>query len=341
MAYTDLVSSQTTVATDTATTYNFAYDLPAATDNSPHVVQMGFLLRGTFSSAATITSNLTGLINRMRIKVGANTIINWDDVVTTGANTVCPQLSVLIQKLGGVDQLSTQAGAGGVGTAQDFQAMVTFPVGLDASRAHRVNVQLGFDAVSTWSGQAGGSGFAAGCTLDMVHIYGTARQAVIVGSRQDSTGLTDGAENVLTYYGRKGWNMLGIMLCNASLTADGWTDIRVNNGAFRDLPSSVWRMLNGTGTDDPLRIVDSYDAATDEQVAPQWVVKQDGVEFLDLRRLTAGANIDMTVTSNGGVTISGYPIWVASIGAGTGSPPGQTAKSVQDTVKQVISEGPQ
>ena len=84
MAYTDLVSSQTTVATDTATTYNFAYDLPAATDNSPHVVQMGFLLRGTFSSAATITSNLTGLINRMRIKVGANTIINWDDVVTTG-----------------------------------------------------------------------------------------------------------------------------------------------------------------------------------------------------------------------------------------------------------------
>ena len=153
--------------------------------------------------------------------------------------------------------------------------------------------------------------------------------------------MTDGAENVLTYYGRKGWNMLGILLCNASLTADGWSNIRVNNGAFRDLPSSVWRMLNGTGTDDPLRIIDSYDAATDEQIAPQWVVKQDGVEFLDLRRLTAGANIDMTVTSAGGVTISGYPIWVASIGTGTGSPIGQTAKSVQDTVKQVISEGPQ
>ena len=152
MAYTDLVSSQTTVAAQAATTYNFAYDLPASTDSSPHVVQMGFLLRGTFSGAATLTSNLTGLINRMRVKVGANTIINWDDVVTTGANIVAPQLSVLVQKLGGVDSLSTQAGAGGVGAAQNFQAMVTFPVGLDASRAHRVNVQLGFDDVAVWTG---------------------------------------------------------------------------------------------------------------------------------------------------------------------------------------------
>ena len=338
MAYTDLVSSQTTIVADAATTYNFAYDLPAAVDGSPHVQQMGILLRGEFAANATINSTLTGLINRLRIKVGANTIINWDDVITTGANDVIPQLSVLIQKIGGVDALQTQIGSGGAGAGQAFQAMVTFPVGLDATRAHRVNVQLGLDDVSTWSSAAGG--FAAGVTLDMVHIYGTAREAVIIGSRQDTTGLTDGAENVITFYGKKGWNMLGVLLCNASLASDGWSDIRVNNGAFRELPASVFRMLNGTATGNPLRDHDTF-SAVEANAAPQWVTQQQGVEFLDLRRLTAGANIDMVVTSNGGVTISGYPVWVASIGSGTGTPPGQTARSIQDTVGTVISEGPQ
>ena len=338
MAYTDLVSSQTTVAVDTATTYNFAYDLPAAVDGSPHVVQMGILLRGEFAAAAAIKSPLSGLINRFRVKVGSNTIINWDDVVTTGNNAVVPQLSVLVQKLGGVDSLQTQIGTKGAGAGEQFQAMLTFPVGLDATRSHRVNVQLGFDDVSTWSGAAGG--FDAGATLDMVHIYGTASESVIIGSRQDSTGLTDGAENVLTYYGKKGFNMLGILLCAPSLSADGWSNIRVNNGAFRELPSSVFRMLNGTSTDSPLRLMDTFDAV-EANLSPVWAVQQQGVEFLDLRRITAGANIDMTVTSNGGVTISGYPVYVASIGQGTGSPPRQTARSVQNTVAQVIGEGPQ
>ena len=112
MAYTDLVSSQTTVVQDTATTYNFAYDLPAATDGSPHVTQMGILLQGSFAADATLTSTLTGLINRLRIKVGSNTIINWDDVTSTGTDAVIPQLSVLIQKIGGVDAIQTQAGTG-------------------------------------------------------------------------------------------------------------------------------------------------------------------------------------------------------------------------------------
>ena len=335
MAYTDLVSSQTTVGQDAAQTLNFAYDLPASVDNSPHVVQMGFLLRGQFANDATITSNMTGLINRLRIKVGSNTIINWDDVVTTAGNAVVPQLSVLIQKLGGVDTLQTQIGSGGAATGQAFQAMVTFPVGLDATRSHRVNVQLGLDDISDWAA----IGINAGATLDMVHIYGTAREAVIVGSRQDTTGLTDGAESVVTFYGKKGWNMLGVLLCAPSLTADGWSDIRVNNGAFRELPSSIWRVLNGTATDNPLRMADTYTVETNAN--PNWDTQQQGVEFLDLRRLSAGANIDMTITSSGGVIVSGYPIWVASIGAGTGAAPRQTAKSVQDTTSTVVSEGPQ
>jgi len=332
MAYTDLVSSQTTVVQDTATTYNWAYDLPASVDNSPHVQQMGILLTGSFAADATLTSTLTGLINRLRVKVGSNTIINWDDVVTTGTGAVVPQLSVLIQKLGGVDAIQTQAGTG-----QAFQAMVTFPVGLDASRSHRVNVQLGFDDVSTWSAASGG--FASGCVLNMIHIYGTATESVIVGSRQDSTGLTDGAENVITFYGKKGWNMLGVLLCAPSVSADGWTNIRVNNGAFRELPSSVWRMLNGTATTDPLQYLNTF--TSEENTAPQWRTKQEGVEFLDLRRISAGANIDMTVTSAGGVVISGYPIWVSAIGSGTGNPPRQTAKAVQNVTGQVIGEGPQ
>ena len=330
MAYTDLVSSQTTVVQDDPTTYNFAYDLPAAVDGSPHVQQMGILLTGSFAATQTLTSTLTGLINRLRIKVGSNTIINWDDVVTTGASTVIPQLSVLIQKIGGVDAIQTQA-------TNEFQAMVTFPVGLDATRAHRVNVQLGFDDVSTWSGAAGG--FATGCVLNMVHIYGTATESVIVGSRQDTTGLTDGSETVQTVYGKKGWNMLGLLMCAPSATVDGWSDIRVNNGAFRELPSSVWRMLNGTATDNPLQYLNTFD--TQENVAPQWRTKQEGVEFLDLRRLSAGANIDFTVTSAGGVDLAFYPIWVASIGTGTGNPPRQTARDVQNTTRSVISEGPQ
>ena len=215
--------------------------------------------------------------------------------------------------------------------------MVTFPVGLDATRAHRVNVQLGFDDVSTWSGATGG--FATGCTLDMIHLYGTARESVIIGSRQDTTGLTDGAESVVTVYGKKGWSMLGVLRCAPSTSADGWADIRGNNGAFRELPASVWRMLNGTATTAPLQYLNTFTA--EENTAPQWRSKQEGVEFLDLRRLSAGANIDMTITSAGGVDLSLYPIWVASIGSGTGNPPRQTATAVQNTVSNVVSEGPQ
>jgi len=337
MAYTDLVSSQTTISVaDAEQTLNFAYDLPAAVDSSPHVVQMGFLLRGEFAATADVNSNMSGIINRLRIKVGSNTIINWDDVVTTGANEVVPQLGVLVQKLGGIDSVQTQIGSGGAGTGQAVQMMLTIPVGLDASRSHRVNVQLGLDSVVTWSG---GAALDAGATLDMVHIYGTAREAVIIGSRQDTTGLTANAESVVTFYGKKGWNMLGVLLCSPSLTADGWSDIRVNNGAFRELPSSVWRLLNGTSSTNPLRKVDTF--VTEQNDSPQWEVVQQGVEFLDLRRLSAGANIDMTITSSDGSIISGYPIWVAAIGSGTGAAPRQTAKAVQDTTSTVVSEGPQ
>ena len=166
--------------------------------------------------------------------------------------------------------------------------------------------------------------------MNVVVYYGTATESCIIGSRQDYT-LTTGATRTLTVYGMKSWQMLGVFMANSTADTDGWTKARLNNGAFRELTISQWRVIAGTGWRSPLRYIDSGQA-------PQWRTQQAGIVFLDLKRLTAGASIDLAVTAGTGATTSLFPVWVSPIGQTTPQPNKQTVKSITNVTENVTSQ---
>ena len=169
----------------------------------------------------------------------------------------------------------------------------------------------------------------------MIHYYGTSADATLYGSRQDFT-LTNGAERAITTYGKTGWSMLGVVAINDS-DADEISEVRVNNGAFRALSVQDWRVLDSTYLDG-IRAEGAGTGVAIGTLAPSWVLMRLGFLFIDLKKLTAGANIDMTVTSTADTTYSFFPIWCAPIGQNTGAPVRQQQKTVSSTAYNVESQ---
>jgi len=328
MAYVDLVSTGLTPVSGGAT-YNWAFDTPISADGSPHITHMGFqmdLTTAVVGAGYNSTSTIGRLISNYRIKIGSETILNFDDPAPSVGAATPSNISVLAQKVGGVDATSATSTTTIIGE-------LTLPFGIDASRSHRVNVSITLLDEEAWCGAV----FTpASSEFNTILYYGVSSDATLYGSRQDFT-LTNGAERAITTYGKQGWEMLGVVAINDADT-DGISQVRVNNGAFRALSVPQWRVLDstysqgirneGTGSGQPA----GYPAV------PTWTLARLGFVFLDLKRLTAGANIDMTVTSVEDTTYSFFPIWVAKIGQGTAKAPRQNQKSVSSTAYNVESQ---
>ena len=332
MAYNDLISSAVTLNADTAAIYSFAFDTPIAADGSPHITQIGFQLDATMAAAITNQTGTMGkLITQLRIKVGANTIVDWFSPIAyesgSSATLSVAQVSVLAQSIGGEDYFWGQPDD----VTNTLLTGISFPVGLDASKSHRINVTIGLDDVTDWYG--GITGFSAS-EMNVELSYGVSKEATLIGSSQQFDHSAN-ANRTVTIHGRQGWQMLGVFICNTA-EDDMITDIRSNNGAFRALKPSQWRTLFGRTRNNTIRALSSM--ASEENTAPNYLNKMDGSLFLDLRRLTAGAGIDLAVQTSSATTLHYYPIFVAGIGATTARPPTQTATNVQSTTKTVVTE---
>tara|TARA_R110002020_G_scaffold24294_3_gene80092 strand:- start:238 stop:1218 length:981 start_codon:yes stop_codon:yes gene_type:complete len=320
MAYVDLVSTGVTPVAGGAT-YNFSYDTPIAADGSPHLTHIGFQMDLTVAAGGlTVASTIGRLISDYRIKIGSETILNFNDPAPSADATVPANISVLAQKVGGIDATTSTS-------ATTIQGELTLPFGIDASRSHRVNVAITLLSETAWCGRAL---TPATSEFNMVHYYGVSSDATLYGSRQDFT-LTNGAVRAITTYGKAGWEMLGVVAINDA-DADEISEIRVNNGAFRALSLTQWRILDSTYTQG-IRSEGAGDGTAIN--TPAWVLAKAGFSFLDLKRLTAGANIDMSVTSTADTTYSFFPVWVANIGQTTSKAPRQNQKSVSSTAYNV------
>jgi len=317
MAYVDLVSTGLTPVVGGAT-YNFSFDTPIAADGSPHLTHLGF--QGIFDSvlAQTFTSTMGCLISNYRIKIGSNTIIDFNDPAAEAGLTVPSNISVLTQKVRGVDSLQPISTTKSIGE-------IALPFGLDASRSHRVNVTITLLDEATWSGQAL---VPATSEFNITMYYGVSTDTTLYGSRQDFI-LSDGSQRAITVFGKKGWQMLGVSCIN-NTNSDQISEVRVNNGAFRALTIQQWRILDSTYLSGIRN-----DAGVD---VPSWTLIRKGYVFLDLKRLTAGANIDLIVTATGATTYSFFPIWVAPLNARTSNAPRQTQTSVSNTAADVETE---
>lgn len=320
MAYVDLVSTGLTPVAG-GSTYNFSYDTPISADGSPHLTHIGFQIDGTVGVGPVFNSTIGRLITNIRIKIGANTILDFNDPFANVDGTTPSNLSSLSAKVRGVDMISPVNADG-----SEFISEVALPFGLDASRSHRVNFSITLGSETAWCGQA----FNVGATeFNVVNYYGAAADSTLYGSRQDFT-LTNGAERAITIYGKQGWSMLGISAINDT-DADEISQVRVNNGAFRALKIQQWRVLDST-------YISGIRTIGADLNVPNWVLSRAGFLFLDLKRITAGANIDLIVTSTADTTYSFFPVWVAPLNAKTASAPQQTIKTVSSTAKDVESE---
>lgn len=316
MAYVDLISTNVTPVVG-GSTYNFAYDTPISADGSPHITHIGFQIdMGLAAGAVTNGATIGRLVSNYRIKVGSETVLNFDDPAAAADATTPSNLSVLAQKVGGIDASVFVSPTSMIGE-------LTLPFGIDATKSHRVNVSITLLSETSWCGKAL---IPASTEFNMIHYYGTSAEATLYGSRQDFT-LTTGAERAITVYGKQGWEMLGVVAINDS-DEDDLDEIRVNNGAFRALPPQQWRVLDSTYTSG-IRSEGAGDGTT--APSPEWSIQRLGFLFVDLKRLTAGANIDIVVSSTANTTYSFFPVWVASIGQGTGVAPTQNQKTVSST----------
>ena len=340
MAYTDLVSSQTTFVPNVApasTTYNFAFDTPISADNSPHISTLGLQLE--CDAGAGIIAPIGGLadiVSDIRVKVGSNIIMNWNDNATKIAGpTSLSQLGVLINRLGGQNFCT----GNGIGSTTGLAEM-TWPAGLDATRSHRVNVSV---TLTDEGANMTTVPLTAATQMNMVLGYGVSTESLIVGSRQDFTMTGGGATRAITVSGRKNWQMLGVFCADSTaafvMSADLMTEARVNNGAFRELTVQQWRGLNNSYAN-PDRtglfnggVPDAGAGGLQAVVNP--VASQTCCLFLNLRRITAGANIDIVFTYGAASTLALYPIWVAPINAGTGNAPRQTTVAVSNPTATV------
>ncbi len=271
MAYVDLVSTNLTPVSGGAT-YNFAYDTPITADGSPHITHLGFQMDMAFAAGAVVNNATIGrLISDFRIKVGSETVLNFNDPAPAADATTPSNISVLAQKVGGID-------ASIFVSATNMIGELTLPFGIDATKSHRINVSITLLDEEAWCGKT----FTAASTeFNMIHYYGTAAEATLYGSRQDFT-LTNGAERSITVYGKTGWEMLGVVAINDS-DADEVSTVRVNNGAFRSLPVQQWRVLDSTYTSG-IRSEGAGDGTA--APIPTWSVERLGFLFIDLKRLT-------------------------------------------------------
>ena len=316
MAYVDLVSTGVTPIAGGAT-YNFAFDTPIAADGSPHITHLGFQADLVTAGAWAAQSTLGRLITNYRVKVGSTTIINFDDPFSDPDGTTPGNLSVLAQKVGGVDALQAISNSNLLGE-------LSLPFGIPANVSHRVNVSITLADESSWAGVA----LTPGSTeFNMVTYFGTAKEQVCYGSRQDFD-LTNAATRTITIYGKQGYAMLGVSIINDS-DEDSASSIRVNNGAFRDLKAAQWRVLDGT-----YGMGIRSDAAAD---SPSWVLKRAGYQFIDLKRITAGSNVDLAVTAAQTTTASFFPVYVAPINAKSGPAPKQTAPGAPVNVTATVN----
>jgi len=257
------------------------------------------------------------------------------NVNAANAPATIGQFGVLIQRLGGTDYAANTDLA-----ALTTIGEITWPVGLDAGQTHRVNVTV---TLGNEAANMGNQALVAGTSqLNVIAQYGVSSESTIVGSRQDFI-LSAGSTRTITIYGKQGWSMLGAYTANDSAALDGITECRVNNGAFRELTTTQWRGLNNsfsaTGTGN-LQLGNQPDQAASGLMSPKvFAAGQAGAVFFNLRRITAGANIDMAVTCEpvANHTVAFYPVWVAPIGRGTKNPVRQTASTVQSTTATVES----
>ena len=150
--------------------------------------------------------------------------------------------------------------------------------------------------------------------------------------------MTAGATRAVTVYGKAGWNMLGVFVSNfIGVAPDSITSARVNNGAFRELTTQQWRALNNSFANPDatsLRTGVAADmTATGIIITPPTFQCQGQANslFMNLRRITAGANIDIAFTYGVNDTLALYPIWVSPVGSGTGQAPKQTVTQPQST----------
>ncbi len=324
MAYVDLVSTGVTPVAG-GSTYNFSFDTPISMDGSPHLTHIGFQVDGKQDGVSTYTATLGRLIGNYRIKVGSSTILDFNDPAPAADAGTPSNISVLAQKVQGVDSLQL-TGSDTTG----WMGELALPFGLDATKSHRVNVTITLLDENAWCGS---NLIPASTEFNMVMYYGRAADATLYGSRQDFT-LTNGAERAVTIYGKQGWSMLGVSAINDS-DADEVSEIRVNNGAFRALKIQQWRILDSTYLNG---IREDTPPAPPAVASPNWILSRAGYVFLDLKRLTAGANIDLIVTSTANTTYSFFPIWCAPLGQGTGKAPRQTIQTVSSTAKDVTEE---
>ena len=323
MAYVDLVSSGVTPIANGGT-YNFAFDTPVAADGSPHITHVGFQIDGGGAAAWTSQSTIGRLVTNWRMKVGSVELINFDDPFSQMDAATPSNLSCLAQKVGGVDYAVLATPNNGT-TDDRFLGELSLPFALDASKSHRVNFSITLGNEATWGGQA----FVPGETeFNVVLYYGRSTEQTVYGSRQDFD-LTSGSIRTITVYGKAGYSMLGVTCINDS-DEDAASEFRVNNGAFRALNAAQWRVLDGTHKG--LRS-DGLGSSN-----PAWILAKDGFQFIDLKRITAGSNIDIAVTAEQTTTASFFPVWVAPIGAKSGSAPKQTANTVSSTTATVESE---
>jgi hypothetical protein len=333
MAYTDLVSSQVTLIPNGGA-YNFAFDLPAAKDQSPALVSMGLQLDMTQAVAPNVLGNGFGnLISNCRVQVGSTVTMDYNANAAANAASV-GQFSVMVQRVGGTDS-AVNTNIAGLTTIGE----VTWPIGLDASRSHRVNISV---TLGDEAALMGGQALVAGTSnLNVILNYGVATESTIFGGRQDFI-CTGGATRTLVVDGRDGWQMLGVYSANDTVIQDGISQCRVNNGAFRELTAVQWRGLNGSYGGNSSLVFGNQPDQTAAGAMPNKVFLsgQAGALFFNLRRISAGANIEMAITAVATAplataTIAFYPVWVQTIGAKSGSKPRQTAVTVDSTTKTV------
>ena len=339
MAYTDIMHSEYNLMTMAGSTINWAFDSPVSADGSPHMTHLCFQFECTMAENMT-TSYQDGaaIIKDIRIKVGSEELINFQQTLVCNDAAVTDEfltpLSVVAQKAGGYATAFVR-------DAKNISFNLCLPFGLDASKTHRFNITMETNNIDllTNGGAALAGQALSSSTINCIAHYGTSTEATLYGSRQDFT-LTNGASRSYVIYGKPGWNMLGVLESqNATAIAaikDDFSDIRLKNGAFRQLTIYDWRLINGDAWNNPLRVPSATFGSTD----PVYKGQQTGVIFLDLRRLTAGANAELLATANAatGSTASFFPIWVAPVGAKTPTPPKQTVSTTESTTKSVVDQ---
>ena len=325
MAYTDIIHQEYNKVTKTGGTLQFAFDTPIAQDGSPHIEQLIIQLDMTLGDATDINSNFSNVFSAMRVKTGSDELINFTAPIlpgaapTTTANLKSAPLGYAVSKLGGCDDVVIVSGTNAIGN-------LAIPLGLSASVSHRMNFSITFGSIDTWSASE-----MSASTLSILAVYGTSTEAVIYGSGQQFDDTAAGTRTAVIY-GKSGWNMLGVLQVNDQ-AADELTEVRVRNGSFRALKPSTWRLLNGDWTNG----IQYFNKSL--TYAPELATNNlAGQIFIDLRRLSAGAGVELDVTSTTTTTRTYFPIWVAAIGAATGNPPRQTASTKQNVTENVLSD---